>query len=160
MKAGKPVPVACTLSLVWGPEDFTSRAISSQVESMHPAPQYEPEARLVPLADSAIVSKTEPEYTDEARRAGLDGTVPVLVLVDQDGKPASVRLGGGLTLGMGLEQSAMDAIKEWRFTPPSVNGYPTTLALQVSVHFRLSGVESSIFFNPPKAVATVAKPQR
>jgi TonB family protein len=156
MKGGNPISVPCTLSLVWGPEDFASPAISNQIAVMHP-PAVTEQPRMQPLADSAIVFKQEPEYTDEARRAGVEGTVPISLIVDEEGRPASLKIGEGVALGMGLEESALEAVKQWRFQPPNLNGNPTTLTLQVQVHFRLSGVESSVFFGPASAVP---KPKR
>jgi TonB family protein len=159
MKAGLPISVRCTLSLIWGPEDFTSHAITGQIAQMYPPPSSaQPQFRAELWPDSAMISKTEPEYTEEARRAGIEGTVMLSVIADQEGRPASVRVIDSLK-PTGLEESAMEAIKNWRFQPRILNGQPAAVPLTVQVNFRLTGVESSVFITPPVAVAAAPKPK-
>lgn len=134
MQAGHPISVPCALSLVWGTEDFSSKANTVEVAVA--------QLRTETLPDSAIVSKTEPEYTEEARQAGLEGTTVISLIVDQTGVPTEVQKHGGL--GMGLDESAAQAISQWRFRPMLLNGQPAAVALVVRVDFRLSGVESSV----------------
>jgi TonB family protein len=158
MRAGTPVSVSCTLSLVWGPEDFTSKAIAGQMTLLYPPPRYDDSPpQAVPLAQSAIVSKTEPEYTEEARRAGIEGSVWLSLTVNEQGTPVSVRVDGP-SLGMGLEANAMEAVKQWRFQPALLNGQPAAVALAVRVEFRLSGVES--FVSTPTAAPKPAPLRR
>jgi TonB family protein len=140
MKAGMPVSVPCTVSLVWGPEDFTSEAVARQRYLIYPSGS---DGRDQPLTD--IVSKTEPVYTDAAREAGLEGTAVITAVVDEEGKPVKTEIVGGL--GMGLDQSAEEAIKGWRFSP-------ATPELVVEVKFKLSGVVSTVFAMPPAAAGT------
>jgi TonB family protein len=134
MKTGQPISVPCTLSLVWGPEDFSSKANAGEATQA----QLRPET----LPASAILLKTEPEYTEEARQAGLEGSAVISLIVDETGMPTEVQLHG--RLGMGLDESARDAISLWRFRPMLLNGRPAAVSLVVRVDFRLSGVESSI----------------
>jgi TonB family protein len=149
LKAGMPVSVPCTLSLVWGPEDFTSRAISGQVGLRYP-PAPAPPPGIEPVEDAVLISRPEPEYTDEARRAGVQGTVWISLTVDQEGIPAPLSVASG-PLGMGLEESAVKAIRQWRFQPMRLNGQPSVVSLAVRVDFRPSGVESFITRQgPPK----------
>jgi TonB family protein len=145
MKAGLPISVPCTLKLVWGPEDFSSKAVAGEAA----------EARLRPemLPASEIVFKTEPEYTEEARQARLEGAAVISLIVDETGVPRDVQTHG--SLGMGLDESAKQAISQWRFQPMLLNGRPAAVALVVRVEFRLTGVES--FVSTP---AASSKPQR
>jgi TonB family protein len=158
MKAGAPVSVPCTLTLVWGPEDFNSKAIANQVAFLHPPPPA-PSPRGEPLPASAIVSRTEPEYTDEARQAGVEGTLVIQLSVDEQGNLTGVRMADTPLVsqgaGAGLAESAMKAVKQWRFKPRLLNGQPTSQHLMVQVDFRLSGVESSVFSQPPAPVKVV-----
>jgi TonB family protein len=137
VKAGMPISVPCALRLVWGPEDFTSKAIANQLALTYP-PAAEP---LPPVTGAVNVSRPEPEYTEEARRAGVQGTVWISLNVDQQGTPVNVRVDGP-SLDTGLEANAVKAIQQWRFQPMLLNGQPTVIALAVRVDFRLSGVES------------------
>ena len=156
IRAGMPVSVPCTLSLVWGPEEFKSRAIAGQLGVMYPPPPPPPQ----PPVALAIVSKKEPEYTEEARRAGIEGSVVMRVIVDQEGTPTQVMFeGSGLAdggppdrPGAGLIVNALDAIKQWRFQPPQLGNGVGTVSVMVQVNFRLAGVESSVLRNPPVAV--------
>ena len=57
----------------------------------------------------------DPEYTDEARKAKLQGTVTLRVLVSADGRAGRVKIIKGL--GLGLDERAMDMVRQWRFEP-------------------------------------------
>jgi TonB family protein len=160
IRAGMPVSVPCTLSLVWGPEEFKSRAIAGQLGVMYPPPPPPPapQLRAERWPESAMISKTAPEYTEEARRAELEGSVWISLNVDEQGTPVKAVVDGPL-LGMGLEVSALEAVKQWRFQPRILNGQPVVVPLTVQVNFRLTGVESSVFITPPVAVAAAPKPK-
>jgi TonB family protein len=159
MKAGMPVSVPCIVSLVWGPADFTSKAVALQVQRiLEPALAVPPpyEAAL----SAAILSKTEPEYTAEARQAGVEGSVVFRVIVDQEGRPANVMLqdsaldSKGAGAYGGLLNNAMLAIKLWRFQPSIVNGAAAPVSVMVRVNFLLSGVESAVL-DPPRTARAV-----
>jgi len=158
MEAGLPISVPCTLKLVWGPVDFTASAITTQVTHLYPPPP-EPQPRAASIPDSAILSRTEPAYTEEARQAGLEGTAWLALEVDRQGTPVSVKAVGPF-LGLGLEGSAMESLKQWRFEPKLLSGQPATQWLTVQVRFSLSGVETSVSVTPPVAVKAVAKPKK
>jgi TonB family protein len=145
MKAGMPVSVPCTLSLLWGPEDFNSKAIADQLTQIYPpSAEPKPQPQTKPLADSAIVSKTEPDYTQEARQVGVEGNVWLSLKVDEQGAPSSVKVDAmdEPLLGLGLEENAIEAVKQWSFQPLLLNGQPTVARLAVRIDFKLSGVES------------------
>jgi periplasmic protein TonB len=57
----------------------------------------------------------DPEYTEEARKTKLQGTVTLRVLVTADGKAGRVKIVKGL--GLGLDERAMDTVRQWRFQP-------------------------------------------
>jgi periplasmic protein TonB len=57
----------------------------------------------------------DPQYTDEAREARLQGSVTLLVLVSADGRAAQIRITQGI--GLGLDERAVQAIRTWRFVP-------------------------------------------
>ena len=57
----------------------------------------------------------DPAYTDEARKAKLQGTVMLRVLVGQDGRATDVRVIA--PLGLGLDERAMETVRTWRFVP-------------------------------------------
>jgi TonB family protein len=88
-----------------------------------------------PAIPAALIWKVEPEYSDEARRAKVSGTVLLYLEVDADGKPRNIRVQQGL--GLGLDEKAIDAVMRWKFRPGRQNGRPITTSAMVEVNFRL-----------------------
>jgi TonB family protein len=76
-----------------------------------------------------------PEYSDEGRRARIQGTVELLIIVNADGsvQPSSVRR----SLGYGLDEKAIEAVKKWNFTPGKKDGVPVPTLTSVSMNFSL-----------------------
>ena len=82
-----------------------------------------------------LLSKVEPEYSEEARKAKYQGVVLLYVEVDPSGKAVNIRVLH--SLGLGLDQKAMEAVKKWRFKPGLKDGRPVTVQAQIEVNFRL-----------------------
>lgn len=93
---------------------------------------YRPGAGITP---PAIVREVRPDYTEEARRRGLSGDVELEIVVRADGSVGNVRLLRGL--GGGLDQRAIDAVKQWRFSPARRFGTPVDVMVEVAVEFKL-----------------------
>ena len=85
-------------------------------------------------APRAIVTP-EAEFTEEARRAKLQGTVFLSIVVGADGRPQSIRVKRGL--GLGLDQKAIEAVQRWRFEPATKNGHAVAVFSTVEVAFLL-----------------------
>jgi TonB family protein len=79
--------------------------------------------------------KTEPEYTEEARQARIQGTVVLDVEVEPDG--TATVLGVVKSLNPGLDQRAIEAVSRWRFRPATRDGQPVKVSADVEVNFRL-----------------------
>jgi len=77
----------------------------------------------------------EPEYSDEARRAKFQGDVVLWVVIGLDGTPRDIRV--QRSLGMGLDQKAIEAVTNWRFQPATKDGHPVTVQVSIEVKFRL-----------------------
>jgi protein TonB len=82
-----------------------------------------------------LLLKTEPAYSEEARKDRVQGTVVLLVEIDIDGRPRDIRV--SRSLGFGLEERAMEAVAHWRFRPARRNGKPVPCSARVDVNFRL-----------------------
>lgn len=82
-----------------------------------------------------LVYRVEPEYTEEARKAKYQGTVVLYAVVDPDGMVRRVRV--VRSLGLGLDEKALEAVKQWRFRPGMKNGQPVPVAASIEVTFRL-----------------------
>jgi periplasmic protein TonB len=83
----------------------------------------------------ALIYKVEPEYSEEARKAKYQGTVLLYVQVDPSGKATNIRVLH--SLGLGLDEKAMEAVKKWKFRPGQRDGKPVTVEAQIEVNFRL-----------------------
>jgi len=82
-----------------------------------------------------LVHEVKPDYTEEARRRGLGGDVVLEIVVRSDGRVGTIRVVQGL--GGGLDQRAVDAVRQWRFTPARRQGTPVDVIVEVAVEFRL-----------------------
>ncbi|HWR36284.1 MAG TPA: energy transducer TonB [Clostridia bacterium] len=77
----------------------------------------------------------DPEYSEEARKAKYQGTVVLWLIVGPDGQPRDVRV--ARSLGMGLDQKAVEAVRRWKFEPAMKDGRPVAVQINVEVNFRL-----------------------
>ena len=84
----------------------------------------------------AIIREVKPEYTEEGRRRHIEGDVVLEIIVKSDGSVASnVKLLQGL--GAGLDQRAVDAVRQWRFSPAKRYGIPVDVIVEVAMEFKL-----------------------
>jgi periplasmic protein TonB len=77
----------------------------------------------------------DPEYSEEARKAKYQGTVILWLVVDQNGRPQQVKV--ARSLGMGLDEKAIEAVRKWTFEPAQKDGRPVPVQINVEVNFRL-----------------------
>lgn len=82
-----------------------------------------------------VLSKMEPQYTEEARKASVQAIVVTSLVVRQDGSPTDVRVIRGA--GFGLDEKAVESIQTWRFKPAMKEGKPVAVFASVEVNFRL-----------------------
>jgi TonB family protein len=87
-----------------------------------------------------LIQKSEPDYSEEALLAGLEGTVLVTGVVAEDGLARDMRV--TRSLGLGLDEKAMAAVTEWRFRPGTYQGRPVSVFTNVPVDFRLPSKQS------------------
>ena len=86
-------------------------------------------------AAAAVLGLMEPDYPDEARKAKYQGTVLFNVVIDETGQVTNIQVARSLALG--LDEKAIDAVKQWRFKPATKDGRPVSAPTQVEVTFRL-----------------------
>jgi len=77
----------------------------------------------------------DPEYSEEARKVKHMGTVVLWLIVGSDGKPRDIRV--ARTLGLGLDEKAIEAVKTWIFEPAYKDGKPVAVQINVEVNFHL-----------------------
>jgi protein TonB len=85
----------------------------------------EPPRKLVHVA---------PRYPEVAQRARLQGTVELECVIDPAGNVAEVRRVSGPSL---LREAAIDAVRQWRYTPTKLNSVPVSVIMTVTVRFTL-----------------------
>ncbi len=82
-----------------------------------------------------VLSKVEPEYSEEARKAKWQGTVVLQLVVDDQGRPQGLKV--LRSLGLGLDQKAIEAVEKWRFKPGMKDGKAVPVMATIEVNFRL-----------------------
>jgi protein TonB len=82
-----------------------------------------------------VIHSAEPQFTDEARRADYQGTAAIQLIVDSQGDPQDVRV--VRHLGMGLDQKAVEAVRQYRFRPAMFQGHPVSVQMVIEVDFHL-----------------------
>ena len=87
-----------------------------------------------------VMEKVEPSYTEEARKARVSGIVILEAIIGRDGlvKKATVLK----PLPYGLDQAAVDAVKQWKFKPGTLEGKPVDVIFNLTVSFRLDKKEN------------------
>jgi TonB family protein len=83
----------------------------------------------------ALIYKVEPEYSEEARKAKYQGTVLLYIEVDYDGRAQNIRV--ARSMGLGLDEKAIEAVRKWKFRPGMKDGKPVIVAATIEVNFRL-----------------------
>ncbi|MEM6792382.1 MAG: TonB family protein [Acidobacteriota bacterium] len=81
------------------------------------------------------ISAPQPQYTEIARKARIQGVVIVQAIIDKQGTVTNVKV--LKSLPMGLSEQAIDAIKKWKFKPATLNGKPVDVYYNLTVNFRL-----------------------
>ena len=82
-----------------------------------------------------LLSKVEPHYSEEARKAKYSGSVLLRFEIDTQGRPMNPQV--LRPLGLGLDEEAIKALMQWRFQPAQKNGKPVAVKAQAEIFFRL-----------------------
>ncbi len=85
---------------------------------------------------ASIITQTRPLYPPLARQARIQGNVVLHAIIDKDGKVAQLEVISGHPL---LVQSALDAVKQWRYKPTQLNGDPVEVDTTITVTFTMGG---------------------
>jgi protein TonB len=81
------------------------------------------------------IKDVKPVYPSIAQSARVSGIVIIEALIDVSGKVQSARVIRSVAL---LDDAALDAVRQWEFTPTLLNGKPTPIIMSVTVNFQLS----------------------
>jgi TonB family protein len=87
-------------------------------------------------SDPKVISQVDPEFSEQARKAKFQGLCALSIFVEPDGTPSNIRVTS--SLGMGLDEKAIEAVKKWRFQPSIKDGHPARYGpVEVDVDFHL-----------------------
>jgi TonB family protein len=82
-----------------------------------------------------LLREVRADYTEQARRSGVEGEVVLEIVVRRDGTVGDVTL--VRRLGRGLDERAVQAVRQWRFSPATRRGSPVDVLVEVAVEFKL-----------------------
>jgi TonB family protein len=133
-------------------------SMQPNVPPVQSLPQSEPQPQVLPISSTStpvappstvdlttqpkettmpvLIQQAPAEYSEEARRNRLQGAVQVVLLVDENGIPQNITV--VRSLGMGLDESAVEAVKQYKFKPAiDQTGKPIPAQISVNVQFHL-----------------------
>jgi TonB family protein len=84
------------------------------------------------VQESKIIRRVEPVYPELAKRARVQGRVVLLVTVDEEGSVAEIKVTNGHPL---LDEAAVTAVRQWKYSPTLLNGEPVPVIATVTVTF-------------------------
>ena len=87
------------------------------------------------VSEPRVLYRLEPEYSDEARKLRVQGTVTIAAVIDAQGRPQGLRV--IQRLGVGLDEKAVEAVRKWRFQPAMKDSRPVAVLVNIEVSFRL-----------------------
>ena len=93
---------------------------------------FQPGAGISP---PTLLREVKPLYTEDGRKRAIEGAVVLEVVVRHDGSVGTMRV--LRRLGAGLDERAMDAVRQWRFAPARRQGAAVDVVVEVSVDFKL-----------------------
>ena len=125
LAAGSILPLAIAGAMWLFP--FTGAAQTQQTGGAVSRPGDEGVTNPVPI------SRPQPQYSEQARKAHWGGTVVLSVVIDENGVPGNIKV--VKPLGMGLDEKAIEAAKQWRFRPGTKNGVAVSVMAQIEMSF-------------------------
>ena len=81
------------------------------------------------------IRQVQPRYTENARRAGVQGAVILEAIIDEQGNVTDVRVLRGLP--MGLDREAVSAVQQWKFRPAMMASKPVKVYFNLTVNFAI-----------------------
>jgi periplasmic protein TonB len=84
-----------------------------------------------------IIRQVKPQYTKEAKEARIQGEVVVAAVVKDDGKVGEVTVTKSLDTVYGLDEEAVNAVKQWLFSPGTKDDKPVAVRVEIELTFTL-----------------------
>jgi TonB family protein len=135
MAATQPVAAAPGLLTASGRTSGQPVAPPGAIPSV-PLPAAAPvQAAAGKIVAPKLISSARLVYPPSARQTGIQGTVTVLATVEANGSVSSTKALNGPML---LRQAASDSVKQWKYSPGTVDGRPAATQVTVAVEFKLN----------------------
>lgn len=143
---GKPVPVRIPIIVRYTKDGRTLYPYILRAAALHPDGQVRNEQVQNEQAQNAhqpvlagdhpiLIHSVDPQYSKKARKAKLQGTVLISMVVTAEGLPSDIQV--VRSLGMGLDENAVESVRQYRFKPAMKDGVPIPASIHVSVNFHL-----------------------
>jgi protein TonB len=116
------------------PGSIDGTGLAVQPEAPPPAPPVTPVRITSDLRPPAKLKDVMPVYPDMAMRARISGMVILEAVIDAEGRVVNVKVLRSVPM---LDQAAMDAVRQWEFTPTRLNGVAVPVVMTVTVNFTL-----------------------
>jgi periplasmic protein TonB len=120
--------------------DIPGQTITGNTGPAVPAPSKTPGPSRIKqggnVTAASLINQTRPAYPALARQARIQGNVILHAIIDKDGNVAQLEVISGHPL---LVQSALDAVKQWRYKPTLLNGDPVEVDTTITVTFTMGG---------------------
>jgi TonB family protein len=133
-------------------------AARAQLDQPLPAPRAPAPPAAAPKLTKppAIIKSVEPRYPAEAFDAGLSGDVTLALDLDAAGRVTAAVVKKGA--GHGFDEAAVEAAKQIEFSPAEVDGKPSPIRIEYTLHFQPRVVEPQADAGAPDAEADAAPP--
>jgi TonB family protein len=128
---GQPTEVETTITVNYKLDD----PADSQSQNDEPTTGVVPKKIGGGVSAPVLIYSVEPEYTEQAKADKVGGIVLINFWVDEQGRPEHVRVRRGL--GEGLDEKAVEAVKQYRFKPAMEGGKPVLAELNIEVNFKI-----------------------
>lgn len=117
----------------------TGAALQAQSAAAQTEQQTAPKPKLIRIGGQVmqrmLVYKATPKYPNEAKKAHVEGTVRLRILIGEDGNVKEAQTIEGISV---LARAAIAAVQQWRYKPVKLNGDPVQVETEVDVTFSLS----------------------
>ena len=128
-------PPDATSGLPQGIGDAVGVGISAPTVLVPPPPKPPAQVRVADLpVPPRKISDARPVYPDIARQARREGTVVMEAVLDPGGRVTQLRVIQSVPL---LDQAAIDAVRQWRYTPSTYGGHPVSVLMTITIRFTL-----------------------
>ena len=131
---GRAVKVLTTVNVTFRLPPGSAIAVAPSVAPVAPPRPRQPLRAGGVVQDSKLIHRVEPVYPELARRTRAEAVIVMEVQIDEQGDVTDVSIARGHPL---FDQAAIDAVKQWRYSPTLLNGEPVPVVTTVTIPFRI-----------------------